>query len=137
MKKKTKKTTKKVTKKVSPLVAAVIAQRKLKKLTTQDLIAEAIKDYKKDNSDWKSQTRDDMYGIESNIDALLYEDKYKHIDPTYGKDGTNELLLERLTFAAIKQITGRRHSCDTYYDDAFEGYDCMSEVSKASTKRGW
>lgn len=120
----------------------VIKKAATKKLTSQDLLNEAIKDYKAGNSDWKKETREEMYGIESNIDALLYEKKYQHISPGYGDydredRGDDELILERLTFAAIKKMTGRRHSCDTYYDDAFEGYDCMSEVHKASSKRGW
>ncbi len=54
-----------------------------KALTTLDLINEAIKDYKNDNPDWKKDTREEMYCIESYIDSLLYKKKFKHISPGY------------------------------------------------------
>ena len=40
-------------------------------------------------------------------------------------EGENyEIALERMVFAAVKiAMKGRRHSCDPYYDDAFDGYD--------------
>ena len=40
-------------------------------------------------------------------------------------EGENyEIALERMVFAAVKMaMKGRRHSCDPYYDDAFDGYD--------------
>lgn len=109
------------------------------KATVSDLLAEAIKSYKKEYSDWKSQTRDEMYGIESDIDALLYEKKFKHLAPNYGSrinfdNVDDEVLLERLTFKAIQEMSGRRHRCDPYYDDTFNGYDCMSEVVEYSGK---
>ena len=109
-----------------------------KSLTRADLISKAIKDYKMENPDWKKHTRDDMYAIESNIDALLYENKFQHIAPGYGKIKSSnledEMKLESLTFQAIRAMSGRRHSCDPYYDDAFEGYDCTSEVIEHSSK---
>jgi hypothetical protein len=99
-----------------------------KKPTKVDVVADAIKQYKKDNPDWKKQSQDDLYAIESYIDGLLYEKKYNsygyvsarstkvHIDA--------EVILERLTFEAIKKMQkGKRHTCDQYYDDAFDGYD--------------
>lgn len=109
-----------------------------KSLTRADLIDEAIRDYKKDNPEWKTETREQMYCIESYIDALLYEKKFQHIAPGYGSNyfssSNDEVILERLTFEAIKKMSGRRHQADPEYDDAFNGYDCMSEVIEHSGK---
>lgn len=101
-----------------------------KSLSRVDLIKQAIRSYKLDHPDWKDQTRDDMYGIESYIDGLLYEKKFRHLAPDYGAliSSRDEIVLERLTFDAIKVMSGRRSQSDTYYDDAFDGYDCMTEV---------
>jgi hypothetical protein len=98
---------------------------KNKKILSEfDLIKHSIKDFKKDNEEWKSLDSDDLYGIESYIDGLLYEKKYAHLAPGYGSgNGKDELILERLTFSAIKQMKGKRHGCDPYYDDAFGGRD--------------
>lgn len=41
--------------------------------TREDLINQAIKDYKADNPDWRKDTREQMYSIESYIDALPEE----------------------------------------------------------------
>lgn len=110
--------------------------KKVIKLSRQDLIAEAIKDFKQDNSDWKKMDQHDLYAIESYIDGLLGIPRTAHISPFYGKEKpeddfdltdeqqSDELLLERLTFSAIKILQkGKRHTCDQYYDDAFGGYD--------------
>lgn len=106
--------------------------------TREDLINQAIKDYKADNPDWRKDTREQMYSIESYIDALLYEKKFSHIAPGYGSsyfsDSTDEVILERLTFEAIKKMSGRRHHADPSYDEAFNGYDCMSEVIEHAGK---
>lgn len=95
---------------------------KKKRVVKVDVITDAIKQYKKDNSDWKTQDQHDLYAIESYIDGLLYEKKYAQYN--YVNNNDNELILERLTFAAIKKLQGgKRHTCDPYYDDAFRGYD--------------
>lgn len=109
---------------------------KKKSFNSNDLLDKAIKSYKSDNIDWKNKTRDEMYEIESYIDALLYEKRFKHIVPGYGNHSSwdCEIALENLTFQAIKRMSGRRHSCDQYYDDAFDGYDCMSEIVEHSGK---
>ena len=94
------------------------------------LLEQSIKNFKKDNSDWKNLDSNDLYGVESYIDGLLYEKKYKHLAPGYGDSRTDEVVLERLTFDAIHMMTGRRNSCDIYYDDAFQGYDDIGEMNK-------
>ena len=88
------------------------------------LIDEAIKIIKAEEKEWKSFDHDDWYGqLESTIDG---------IGEDYGLDyecNDYELKLERLVFAGIKKaMKGQRHKCDPYYDDAFQGYDCMSEL---------
>ena len=95
-----------------------------KKTVKVDVIADAIKLYKKDNSDWAEQDQSDLYGIESYIDGLLYEKKYAKYGYSKKYCQENELILERLTFKAIKKMQGgKRHTCDIYYDDAFNGHD--------------
>ena len=97
---------------------------KKKILSESVLIEQSIKVFKKDNKDWKKLDSDDLYGIESYIDGFLYEKQYAHLAPGYGSGkGDDELILERLTFSAIKQMKGKRHGCDPYYDDAFHGRD--------------
>lgn len=92
---------------------------------TTKLINEAIKIIKKDNpKEYKKFNHDDWYGeLESTIDGIGDE---------YGLDDEAddyELVLERLVFAGIKKaMKGQRHQCDPYYDDEFQGYDCMSEL---------
>ena len=89
------------------------------------LINEAIKRIKIDcKNEWKEFDHDDWYGhLESEIDG---------IGDDYGLDDMSddyELVLERLVFDGIKKaMKGQRHKCDMYYDDAFQGYDCMSEI---------
>lgn len=96
----------------------------------RDVVVDAIKQFKKDEPDWKTMDQHELYGIESYIDALLYEKEYSHYNyidaskpgQTLSKD--SELILERLVFSAIKSMQGgKRHACDLYYDDAFGGYD--------------
>lgn len=102
-------------------------KKSVKKIITRgDLIEKSIEDFKTDNADWKSLSSEDLYGLESYIDGNLYDKKYKHLAPKYGDGGNDEVILERLTFDAIKMIKGRRHQCDVYYDDAFGGYDDAS-----------
>lgn len=88
------------------------------------LINEAIKIIKSECKDWKSFTHDDWYGeLESTIDGIG-EDYGLDMD-----DSDYELQLETLVFSGIKKaMKGQRHKCDPYYDDAFQGYDCMSEL---------
>jgi hypothetical protein len=101
-------------------------------MKTSNVVKDAVAQFKKDVSDWKTLDQDELYGeLESIIDGLLYEPEYAH----YGylsDDGFSgdEVILERLIFDAIKkcQRRGKRHTCDPYYDDAFEGHDCMSDV---------
>ena len=91
------------------------------------LLKEAIKELKSD-LEWKSFDQNDLYGeYESIIDSLLYEDRYAHFGYEESQDCA---LLERLIFTAIKktQPKGKRHTCDPYYDDAFDGYDCASKM---------
>ena len=105
----------------------------------RDAVADAIKQLRDDYSDedWSSLDQDDLYGeYESIIDALLYEPEYAHYGylEENGHDTCDdaELILERLVFDAISktQRKGKRHTCDPYYDDAFQGYDCMSKVDQ-------
>lgn len=94
------------------------------KTTRAQLLSAALASFKSANTDWKSMDEGDLYGVESDIDALLHEPKYAHIVPGYGANRTNELALERLTFDAIKLMQrGKRHRCDPYYDEAFGGRD--------------
>ena len=90
----------------------------------------------------------DWYGeLESEIDAMICEPEWEHARKKYNlvpknaslreqiagqyafewdeDEGENyEIALERMVFAAVKMaMKGRRHSCDPYYDDAFDGYD--------------
>jgi len=92
------------------------------------IIIEAVKDFKKQSPEWKTFDQDELYGeFESIIDGLLFEDRYA----SYNYEETqDEVLLERLVFDAIKkcQKRGKRHTCDPYYDDAFDGYDCVSKM---------
>ena|ERR1019366_7799655 len=93
-----------------------------KKVKKVDIVAEAITAYKKDNSDWKEQDQHELYAIESHIDGLLYEERYAKYEYVGSEEA--ELILEGLVFEAIKKLQGgRRHTCDMYYDDAFNGYD--------------
>ena len=103
------------------------ANKKNLKVDKIDVVADAVRRYKKDESDWKTQDQSELYGIESYIDAFLYEKKYAkygYVDENGQPVEDSELILERLTFQAIQKLQGgRRHTCDMYYDDAFNGYD--------------
>jgi len=101
-------------------------------MKTSDVVKDAVAIFKKEVSDWKELDQNDLYGeLESYIDGLLYEPEYAH----YGYDqgnGDDGIILERLVFDAVRkcQRKGKRHTCDPYYDDAFDGYDCMSDVER-------
>ena len=94
------------------------------------IVAEAVKDFKKQSPEWKTFDQDELYGeLESIIDGLLFEDRYA----SYGyEDSQDCVLLEQMIFAAVKkcQTRGKRHTCDPYYDDAFDGYDCSSKMRR-------
>ena len=99
-----------------------------------NVVTDAVKQFKTDNSNWRQMDQDDLYGeFESIIDALLYEDKYAHydyLDEDEMESEDCELILERLVFKAVSkcQSKGKKHTCDPLYDEAFQGYDCMSKV---------
>ena len=99
----------------------------------KNVVTDAVKEFKADNSDWKGMDQDDLYGeLESYIDALLYEPEYSHYGYNEGESEDAELIIEKLVFKAVSkcQSGGRKHSCDPYYDDAFAGFDCMSKLQK-------
>ena len=114
-----------------------------KKKTTKKLniITEAIKLVDGEVEDIEDQ--DDWYGVlESQLDAMISEPEWEHTRDKYNlvmkdecgfewdeEEGENyEVALEQMVFEGVKKAMGRRHTCDPYYDDAFQGYDCMSKI---------
>ena len=107
------------------------------KTKKSDIVLDSIKAVKKDTPDWewKEWDESDWYGaLESEIDGRMYEEKYQHVrnqfDLEYDKytcdwndNSEYEIVLERLVFDGIKQVTKKHHQCDPYYDDAFDGGD--------------
>ena len=92
------------------------------------IVTEAVKEFKEQSPEWKTFDESELYGeLESIIDGLLFEDRYASYNYEETQDG---VLLERFIFDAVKkcQKRGKRHSCDPYYDDAFDGYDCASKM---------